>query len=145
MDNITESMINKLQSVGFHYPDYEHLVNTNMLYSYDGVNYCIGGWWNEEYTDTDKRVARDGQWLPNGAQLLDWLAQNDFDIRIDYDSKDRYYHVFATDTINAAQYAGGGLLLSYALQKVIYKICKSNLRSYIPRSRLVLDIINDEQ
>lgn len=144
MDNITESMMKKLLSVGFRYPDYEHRVDTNMLYSYLGINYCIGGWWDQEYTDIDQKVAQEGLWLPAGDQLLDWLAQNEFDIRIDYSSENRYYHVFATDTINATQYTGGGLLLSYALQKVIYKICKSNLRSYVPQSRLALEIIKDE-
>ena len=143
MDNITEYMMKKLLSVGFRHPDYEHLVNTNMLYSYHGINYCIGGWWDQDYTDMDKKIASEGQWLPDGAQLLDWLAQNDFDVKIEYNSDARYYYVFVTDPLNGVQYTGGGLLLSYALQKVIYKICKSNLRSYIPKKRLTLEVLDE--
>ena len=144
MDNITEPMMRKLLSVGFRHPDFEHLVNTNMLFSYHGDNYCIGGWWSQDNTDVDRKIACEGQWLPSGDQLLDWLAQNNFSLKIEYDSEDRYYHVYAEDTYNATQYTGGGLLLSHALHKVIYKICKSDLRSYIPQSRVTLEIINDK-
>lgn len=144
MDNITEFMMKKLLSVGFSYPDYEHHLNSNMLFSYQGRIYCIGGWWGEEYTETDKKMVQEGQWLPSGNQLLEWLTQNDFNVKIDFELQEQYFHILAIDSVNGQQYTGGGLLLSYALHKVIYKICKSNLRSYIPRSRLVLEVLDEE-
>lgn len=143
MDNITESMMLKLKSVGFCYPDYEHRLNMGMVYSYQGIEYCIGGWENGEFTEADRLVAKEGLWLPDGAQLLAWLRSNAFSVAIHLDAAEQYWHVCATDSVTGAEFTGGGIPLAYALHKVIYKICKSNQREYNPVSTLQLAIQND--
>jgi hypothetical protein len=142
MDNITESMMLKLKSVGFCYPNYEHFLNTGMVYSYQGSEYCIGGWEDCQFTDTDHLVAKEGLWLPDGAQLLNWLQDNDFSISVHMDSDEHYWHVCVTDSVSGMEYTAGGIPITYALYKVIYKICKSNQRDFTPKSSLRIEIQN---
>ena len=141
MDHITEPMMRQLISVGFSYPDYEHHLNHGMLYYYQDSYYCIGGWENGHFTDTDILAAQDGLWIPDGFQLLEWLKGNAFTVSIQLDSEEQYFHISASDTHNDHTYTGGGPLLSHALHKAIYKICKSNRREYCPDKKLRLPII----
>jgi hypothetical protein len=143
MDNITEYMMRQLQSAGFRYPDYEHNLNSGMLYAYEGTEYCIG-WDGTEFSETDRLVAEKGLWLPDGDQLLRWLTENGFRIKIDWDCETESFQINAADQNKNCQYTGGGKPLSYALHKVIYKICKSNPGQYIPENTLRLTILKDE-
>ena len=139
MDNITEYMMRQLQSVGFSYPDYEHHLNFGMLYAWNGGAYRIGGSEDGEFSDSDRQVAAEGLWLPDGSQLLDWLKGCGFTASIQLDGNG-YFHVTATEPASGSQYTGGGMLLSHALHKVIYKICKSG--RYVPAPILRISAAN---
>lgn len=142
MDHITEHMMRQLLSVGFSYPDYEHHLNYGMLFYYQDSYYYIGGWEHDDFSETDILAAQDGLWIPDGSQLLEWLKYNAFTVSIQFDSEEQYFHASATDTRTGRTYAGGGPLSSHALHKIIYKICKSNLREYAPEKKLRIPITN---
>lgn len=135
MDNITEYMMRKLQSVGFSFPDYEHHLNFGMLYAWNDSTYRIGGWEDGEFSELDHQAAADGLWLPNSSQLLDWLKGCGFTASIRLDA-DGYFHVTAAEPSSGRQYTGGGPLLSHAMHKVIFKICKSGSHCPAPVLRI---------
>ena len=132
----------QLQSVGFSYPDYEHHLNFGTVYGWRGSAYRIGGWEDGELSETDRQAAAEGLWLPDSSQLLSWLKGCGFTVSMQLDA-DGYCHVTATDAGNGNQYSGGGPVLSHALHKTIYKICKSGIR-YSPQPPLRLEIMSDE-
>ena len=142
MDNITEYMMRQLQSVGFSHPDYERHLNFGMRYAWNGSTYRIGGQEDGDFTESDKRVAAEGLWLPDGSHLLNWLKACGFTVSIQLDA-DGYYHAIAADSTSGHQYTGGGPLLSHALHKVIYKICKSG-GQFRPAPDLRLPIATEE-
>ena len=145
MDYITPYMMKKLQDVGFSYPDFEHHLNYGMVYAYRGSEHFIGANCDSDFSDEDRAAAREGLWLPDSDQLLSWLQSNGFDLSIALDSQQPRYSISAKDLHNSACYTGGGYPLAFALHKVIYKICKSGRRSYIPEKLLQLEIICDAQ
>ncbi len=132
MDYITINTLKKLQAVGFSYPDYEHFLNQGMLFYYQDDEYRIGGFSKDDFTEQDKIVAEQGEWLPEASQLLAWLKNTDFRVTISMDETS-CYSVQATDIINNAFYNAGDYTLANALAKVIMKICKSHLRRYVPK------------
>lgn len=140
MDNITIDTLRKMRAAGFSYPEYEHFLNYGMLFYYHNDEYVIGGFSNGAFSDIDKEVAQKGEWLPDAAQLLEWLTDTDFKVNISIDDG-QYFTIKATDMIDGALYNGGGITLADALAKTITKICKSNRRSYVPRARLRLEIL----
>lgn len=133
MDYITINTLKKMQAAGFSYPDYEHFLNQGMLFYYQNDEYRIGGFSKDDFTEQDKIVAEQGEWLPEASQLLAWLKNTDFRVTISMDETS-YYSVHATDTINNTFYIAGDYTLANALAKVIMKICKSHLRRYVPKS-----------
>ena len=140
MDHITEPMMRQLLSVGFSYPDDEHHLNYGMLYYYLDSYYYIGGSECKDFSETDILAAREGLWIPDVSQLLEWLKSNAFAVSIQLDAEESYFHITATDVCTDTTYTGGGPLLSHALHKVILKICKANLRTYIPEEKLRIPI-----
>lgn len=140
MVNISLQTMQKMKSVGFSYPEYEHFLNFGMCYYYNGSEYWIGGAAECEFTERDRLVARDGIWLPDELQLYEWLQKNKFDISVDWSADDGYFHLRATDKINGHQYSAGGIDLSNSLAKLIYKICKSQRRDYIPETTLQIHL-----
>lgn len=142
MDNITEYMMQQLQSVGFSYPDYEHYLNFGMLYIWKGNTYRIGGWEDGDFSENDRQAAAEGLWLPDSDQLLSWLNGCGFTVSMQSNA-DGYFHITATNSIDGNQYNGGGPLLSHALHKAIYKICKSG-GPYRPEPILRLEILSAE-
>ena len=142
MDYITIETLHNLKSVGFSYPEYEHLLNRGMIYYYEGTEYFVGGFSNNGFTPKDIEVVRSGVWLPTAIQLMKWLNNTDFIFTLTSDEND-YYTVLATDTVNGARYKGGGLTSANALAKTIFKICKSHQREYKPRTTLRLSIIGE--
>ena len=143
MDNITVNTLRDLKAVGFSYPEYEHELNFGMLYFYHDDEYQIGGFCPDDFTEQDRIVAQQGEWLPDSSQLLEWLGNTDFSVNILMDDV-HHFSVQATDTLNGLVYTGGGYGLANALAKVILKICKSKKREYIPRTTLRLQIIYEE-
>ena len=140
MDNITEYMIRQLQSVGFSYPDYEHHLNFGMVYAWNSGTYRIGGCEDGTFSKTDRQAAAEGLWLPDSDQLLSWLKGCGFTVSMQLDA-DGYCHVTATDSGSGNQYSGSGPVLSHALHKAIYKICKSG-GPYRPEPILRLEILS---
>ena len=141
MDYITIDTLRKMRSVGFAYPEYEHFLNYGMLFYYNNDEYVIGGFSSDTFSDLDKEVAKQGEWLPEAAQLLEWLTNTDFKIDISIDGG-QYFSIQAIDTIDGTLFNGGGLTLANALAKTITKICKANRRSYVPRAKLRLEIFD---
>ena len=140
MDYITIDTLRKMKSVGFAYPEYEHFLNYGMLFYYNNDEYFIGGFSSDTFSDLDKEVAKQGEWLPEAAQLLEWLSNTDFRVDISID-EGQYFSIQAIDMIEGTLFKGGGLTLADALAKTITKICKANRRSYVPRAKLRLEII----
>ena len=140
MDYITIDTLRKMKEVGFTYPDYEHFLNYGMLFYYNDDEYTVGGFSNNTFSDLDKEVAQQGEWLPEAAQLLEWLTNTDFKVTVSID-EGQYFSIQAIDTTDGTLFNGGGLTLANALAKTITKICKSNRRSYVPRAKLRLEII----
>ena len=143
MDYITIDTMRKLQSVGFSYPEYEHALNNGMLFYYNGDEYFVGGYTMDSFSLIDREVAEKGQWLPDASQLLDWLQNTDFSVIISTDA-DSYFSIQATDLINGQIYSCGGATCANALAKLIFKICKSKKRIYMPRETLRIPIIGQK-
>ena len=141
MDYITIDTLRKMKAVGFTYPEYEHFLNYGMLFYYNDEEYFIGGFSNNTFSDLDKEVAQQGEWLPEAAQLLEWLTNTDFKVTISIE-EGHYFSIQAIDTTDGTLFNGGGLTLANALAKTITKICKANRRSYVPRAKLRLEIFD---
>ena len=141
MDYITIDTLRKMKEVGFTYPEYEHFLNYGMLFYYNDEEYFIGGFSNNTFSDLDKEVAQQGEWLPEAAQLLEWLTNTDFKVTISID-EGQYFSIQAIDITDGTLFNGGGLTLANALAKTITKICKANRRSYVPRAKLRLEIFD---
>ena len=141
MDYITIDTLRKMKAVGFTYPEYEHFLNYGMLFYYNDEEYFIGGFSNNTFSDLDKEVAQQGEWLPEAAQLLEWLTNTDFKVTISID-EGQYFSIQAIDITDGTLFNGGELTLANALAKTITKICKANRRSYVPRAKLRLEIFD---
>ncbi len=139
MYNITIETLRKMQKAGFSYPDYEHWLNRGMVYDYHDDEYVIGGFCGDDYSQQEREVARECEWLPDADQLLSWLKDTDF--KVSMDMENGYFSIEATDMINGAVYNGGGFTLADALAKVIMKICKSKRRPYQPKPMLRCEIV----
>lgn len=142
MDYITINTLQKLRAVGFSYPEYEHFLNYGMLYYYHDDEYLIGGFSEGDFTERDKEVAQQGEWLPEDTQLLEWLKYTDFKVTVSVD-EENYYSIQAIDSINNAVYTGGDYTLANALAKVIIKVCKSKRREYTPKTTFRLRVIKE--
>lgn len=140
MDYITIDTLRKMKAVGFTYPEYEYFLNCGMLYHYNGDEYYIGGYSAGDFSDLDKEVAQKGEWLPEATQLLEWLTSTGFKISIAIDDG-QCFSIQATDMVDGTAYNGSGHTLANALAKTITKICKSNQRSYMPKQKVRLEII----
>lgn len=71
MDYISIDTLRKMKAAGFSYPYYEHFLNYGMLYNYHDNEYFIGGYSDSNFSNLDKEVAQQGEWLPEAAQLLE--------------------------------------------------------------------------
>ncbi len=142
MDYITIDTLRKLQSAGFTYPEYENTLYYGNMYYYHNDEYLVGGFCEASLSDLDKEVVQHGDWLPNATQLLAWLKNTDFKVCISIDDSS-YHSIQATDKMNGMLYIGGDYTLANALAKVIFKICKSNRREYIPKPTLRVQIIDE--
>lgn len=123
MENITYETMQKLKSVGFSYPDYEHFLNSGMMYDVQGEQYLISGNSVDGFSEQDRLAAQEGCWLPDGEQLLKWLQNNGFAVTIQWDAAERYFHVMAKDGLSGTEYSRGGPTFADALALLIYKIC----------------------
>ena len=141
MDTLTSETVEKLRSVGFCYPDREHLLNTGMVYFYEGETYVIGGGDSQDFTEQDCLVAREGCWLPDLSHLLNWLSATDFSYTLHHDSTQGLFHLTAHDTITGTDFCHSGSDLLNSLAKVIFKICRSKERPYIPSPEFSLEIL----
>ena len=140
MDYLSYEQMQKLKSVGFTYPEYEHLLNLGMVYYYHGREYFIGGYDCSGYTETDRIIAQEGCWLPSGEQLLRWLAQIEFSVNILWDTDRQCFNINAIDSHTKSCYCANGKVLTYTLANLVYKICKANLRPYSPNVLVKLRI-----
>lgn len=121
-----------LKKVNFCFPAYEHFLNHGMWYYYRGDECVIGGKSLNGFSEMDRLVAEEGCWLPTDSQLLQWLALVEIDVLIRLDASEQFYYLEARDCLNGATYNSCGRVLAFALAVLIRKICKSNLRPYVP-------------
>lgn len=133
MGCITYQMMQELRNVGFSFPAYENFINLGMVFYYKDDEYYVGGFCNSEYSETDLTAGQKGCWLPTESELLEWLHLTDFDVNIQLTGSIMCLHVTGRDRTNQMEYGACGGSLAYALHKLIYKICKSNKRPYVPR------------
>lgn len=140
MYNIPYEILLKLKKVHFSFPEYEHLLNYGMVYYYQGNEYTIGGTGVSEFTEKDKAAAKDGIWLPSTSALFDWLRLTNFEVSLSYSHDRGCYCIRALDRENGAHYQADGAVLAYTLATLIYKICKSNLRNYVPSHEMRLQV-----
>ena len=132
-----------MRAAGFSYPEFENILNNGMMYYYLGDEYIIGGFSQEGFSECDKLVQQNGCWLPDEAHLLNWLNANGFSYSLQWSNDQKRYRIEVNDSICNASYTAGGIDVINTLAKVIIKICKSKLRSYIPVSNLRVEIIHD--
>lgn len=132
MSYITYEMMQDLLKVNFRFPAYEHFLNLGMIYYYQGSEYFIGGESSEDFSEKDKIVARDGCWLPEDTQLLEWLKLVGMEYQIEFNSANNMLQIRVKDNVSDASYEAKGGTLAGVLWSVIRKICKANLRSYLP-------------
>ena len=130
MSNITAETMKKLISVGFSFPQYEHLANCGMMFFYEDEEYTIGGFSEHSLSKKDFEVAQNGVWLPDENHLMLWLKLVGFSFKITWELSTQYFSVVAVDGVNNHQYLSSGIVLVDTLAKLIYKICKSQLRVY---------------
>ena len=123
--SITKEMMEKLMSVGFRFEEFEgHLDSPGNVFFYNGVEHTIGGAWDgSPVGDEDKKIAREGLWLPDTDHLMLWLEWHDISVNISYSSKDRYFHGDAK-TEDGKIFEGGGSDLQMCLYKLVLKVSR---------------------
>lgn len=140
MQHITVQTMRKLQSVGFCYPEYEGFLNYGMVFNYQGDDFYIGGLSGTPLGKELHWISTDGVWLPDSEQLLNWLQMANFNVSVQIDAKTLAFSILAIDNENGAQYEAEAFNLVQCAANVVYKICKSQKRLYIPKSRLRIEI-----
>ena len=134
-------ILTELKTLGFSFPQFEHMLNHGMCYYYLGQEYTIGGFVWSGFTETDMSAAQEGCWLPGENDLLNWLQLVGFDISISWNARDQLYHLQATDRQNGYQYThDSATILIHSLAYLIRKILKSKRRPYIPDEMPILEI-----
>lgn len=113
----------KMERVGFSFADYEEFLNLGMIYSYQNDEYVIGGFCNNSFTEMDKIVSQNGEWLPDSFQLLQWLQQCRFDVSILWKHEESIFCISATHT-DGDIYETKSVDLAEGMGNIIYKICK---------------------
>ena len=143
MGHVPIEMVMKMKSAGFSFLENEHFLNLGAVFYYQDKEHYIGGTVIDEFTDKEKEIAAAGIWLPCDEDLLEWLKLVGFDVFITLKADKPLFDVKAIDQENQRQYRAGHSDLSIALAKLIYKICKSGARPYIPDHiyRLKIDSI----
>lgn len=132
----------KLDSVGFSFPDYEEFLNLGMVYAYQDDEYFIGGFCRNDFTETDRRVSENGEWLPDCDQLLRWLQQCSFDVSIQWNNEESRYNISATQ-VEYGKFEVETMDLAEGLGKIIYKICKKTQGKCRPERAEWGMIVND--
>lgn len=111
-----------------------------MRFFYKDDEYLIGGNSLDDFSETDRLVAKNGCWLPDESQLLKWLQNCDFDVTVQWNAATSYFSVFASAEDKGTQFTGGGITLVDALAKIIYKICKTRKPPPIPSDVFRIEI-----
>ena len=142
MTNITLETKRKLESVGFSFPDYESFLNFGMVYSYQEDEYVVGGFCGTEFSQTDKEVASNGEWLPDSHQLFQWLQQCGFDVSVRWGADDCRFYISAGH-LKHGNHQAQGIDLADGLASVIYKICKATQGKCVPESLLRAEIMTE--
>ena len=123
--SITKEMMEKLLSVGFRFEEFEgHLDGPGTVFFYNGVEHTLGGAWDgSPVSEEDKKIAREGLWLPDTDHLMLWLERSDVSVDISYSSDDGYFHGTAK-TKDGETFEGGGPDLQMCLYKLVFKVCR---------------------
>lgn len=133
-----------MRAAGFSYPEFEILLNKGLTYYYCGDEYTVGGFSQDDFSEYDRLVCQNGCWLPDETHLFSWLNVNGFSYSLQWSNEQKHYCIEVNDSTCNARYSAGGIDVVNTLAKVIIKICKSKLRSYVPVTNLRLEIIHDQ-
>ena len=123
--SITIEMMDKLLSVGFGFEEIEGpLESPGNVFFYNGVEHTLGGAWDgSPVSEEDKKIAREGLWLPDTDHLMLWLERRDVSVDISYSSDEGYFHGTAK-TKDGEAFEGGGPDLQMCLYKLVFKVCR---------------------
>lgn len=123
--SITKQMMDKLLSVGIRFEEFEeNLDGPGNVFFYNGVEHTLGGAWNgSPVREEDKKIAREGLWLPDTDHLMLWLERRDVSVDISYSSDEGYFHGTAK-TEDGEAFEGGGPDLQMCLYKLVFKVCR---------------------
>lgn len=133
-------MIEKLRSVGFTFPQFEHECNIGKTYFFNGKEYTLGGvWGGNSYYEYEKMIAKKGVWLPDATDLFRWLELTNHSVIISYKSEDCYYYAEA-ENAEKQTFKGSGPDLECCLHKLIFKICRDSESAPVPKEILILEI-----
>ena len=123
--SITKQMMDKLLSVGFGFEELEgHLESPGNVFFYNGVEHTLGGAWDgSPVSEENKKIAREGFWLPDTDHLMLWLERRDVSVDISYSSDEGYFHGTAK-TEDGEAFEGGGPDLQMCLYKLVFKVCR---------------------
>lgn len=118
-------MMDKLLSVGFRFEEFEeHLDSPENVFFYNGTEHTLGGAWDgSPVSEENKKIAREGLWLPDTDHLMLWLEWRDVSVDISYSSDDGYFHG-TSKTKDGEAFEGGGPDLQMCLYKLVFKVCR---------------------
>ena len=123
--SITKEMMDKLLSVGFGFEELEgHLESPGNVFFYNGTEHTLGGAWDgSPVSEENKKIAREGFWLPDTDHLMLWLERRAVSVDISYSSDEGYFHGTAK-TEDGETFEGGGPDLQMCLYKLVFKVCR---------------------
>ena len=123
--SITKQMMDKLLSVGFRFEEFEeNLDGPGNVFFYNGTEHTLGGAWDgSPVSEEDKKIAREGFWLPDTDHLMLWLEWRDVSVDISDSSDDGYFHGTAK-TEDGEAFEGGGPDIQMCLYKLVFKVCR---------------------
>lgn len=118
-------MMDKLLSVGFGFEELEgHLESPGNVFFYNGTEHTLGGAWDgSPVSEENKKIAREGFWLPDTDHLMLWLERRDVSVDISYSSDEGYFHGTAK-TEDVETFEGGGPDLQMCIYKLVFKVCR---------------------
>ena len=137
---LTLEMTEKLHSVGFSFPQFEHSCNIGKTFSFNGKEYIISGsGGRSSYYEYERLIAQNGIWLPEAGDLFKWLELTGHSITINYKSEERYYYGEAENEAKQI-FKGSGPDIECCLYKLIFKICRDSENVPVPDDIIILDI-----
>ena len=139
--NININQAEELYKLGFTFKHYQENIHKGMVFYYNNNELIIGGNSQEDLSDSDLEVVRNGIWLPSSWHLFEWLRNNDFAFYIKYEGD--LIELFCKDSMTGREYLTNTLTLDYTLSCTIRKILKKKEREFDKNEIIIAEIIED--